>query len=113
MLVLAPALVRGAPAPQPKAAELLDRQPYRIRVSLTIDPAARFDISRRNALIADWRALLHRFIGAPWEVEIAAPQTQPVALESVQPQDVEAWAQNVDKVWLIRLSANGSGLTLA
>ena len=60
------------PVTPPKAVEPLDRQPYRIRVLLAIDPEARFDARRREALVDDWQNLVRRFVEAPWIVQVAA-----------------------------------------
>ena len=100
----------------PKAAEPLDRQPYRIRLILTIDPEARFDARRRDVLLGDWRTLVRRFVGAPWKVEIAEESQASVIgsdLESIQTKDLAEVSQDVDKVWVVRLGAEGSGLVFS
>ncbi|MCA1686924.1 MAG: hypothetical protein LC745_13335, partial [Planctomycetia bacterium] len=107
-MALVPAPSPGAPtSPAQKAVEPLDRQPYRIRVLLRIDPEARVDASRRDSLVADWLGLVQRFVGAPWRVEVAAPGRFAAVvgdLETLRPEALEAPSEGVDKVWVIRLS---------
>jgi len=52
--------------------EAIDRQPYRIALHLALDPSARIDEARRLALLKQWLALVHRFVGPPWIVSIAS-----------------------------------------
>ncbi len=106
----------SAPADTPKVVEALDRQPYRIRVLLAIDPEARFDTQRRAALLSDWQALVQRFVGAPWQVQISEPaeaNTFAQGLDSLKPEALESTAEGVDKVWIIRLGVEGAALVLS
>jgi hypothetical protein len=110
----------SAPAQAPSknagaAAEPLDKMPYRIRVLLAADPEARLDGARREALVGDWLTLVRRFVGAPWQVEVAgdgpsAPLTLGGELELLDPEAGDEVAVGVDKVWFIRVGAAGSGL---
>jgi hypothetical protein len=103
-------------AQPPKAAEPLDRQPYRIRLILTIDPEARFDARRRDVLLGDWKTLVRRFVGAPWKIEVAEESQGAVIgsdLETIQVKDLAEASRNVDKVWVVRLGAEGSGLVFS
>ncbi len=106
----------GAPTPSKKAVEPIDRQPYRIRALIAIDPEARFDASRRDELVSDWKDLIQRFVGAPWKVEVdgtdAAAQLAG-GLETLKAEALESASKAVEKVWLIRIGAEGSGLALA
>jgi hypothetical protein len=98
-------------------AEPIDRQPYHIRVLLAADPEARLDGRRREALVGDWLTLVRRFVGAPWQLEVAGDATSAAlvlggAMESIDPETCDEVAEGVDKVWLIRVGAdrNGAGL---
>ena len=102
-----------AAAPQPAAPVSIDRQPYRIRLLLSSDPAARVDARRRAALVADWLTLVRRFVGAPWQIEVAGEDRSASAaagLESLKPEDLKDAAAGVDKVWVVRIDAEGAGL---
>ncbi|GAC1464535.1 MAG: hypothetical protein NVSMB9_03290 [Isosphaeraceae bacterium] len=91
----------------------LDREPYRIRLLLDIDFETRIDGPRREALLNDWLTLVRRFVGAPWSIEIA-PGSQntavPRELNTLRPEDFAELSTKVDKVWIARISASGSGL---
>lgn len=110
----AAAVVPGTgPTPPEPPRQSIDREPYRIRVLLAIDPEARIDAARRAVLLADWSTLVRRFVGAPWVVEVASEgpaESSSAALESLQPDDLKDAARGVDKVWVIGISAEGSGL---
>ena len=109
-------LALGASPTPPKAVESLDRQPYRVRVLLAIDPEARFNADRRDALVADWQELIRRFVGAPWQVQVAAPGEADALgndLESLRPEALQSASEGVDKIWLIRVGIEGSGLALS
>jgi hypothetical protein len=96
-----------APAPAPAASEAIDRQPYRIELHLSLDPSARIDLRRRAALLKEWQALVHRFVGPPWIVTTAL-QPSPLAsgnLESLEASSFSGFDPSFDKVWLVRVSA--------
>ncbi|MFO0909614.1 MAG: hypothetical protein U0794_14870 [Isosphaeraceae bacterium] len=111
-----------APAPTPTVAESkvnpsepIDRLPYRIRVLLATDPDARLDARRRDALLEEWQTLVRRFVGAPWRLEILSEARAELLvmggeLEVLEPPAVASYAEEADKVWLIRVSGAGSGL---
>jgi hypothetical protein len=114
----------AAPTPTPPpappeaakpAAEPIDRLPYRIRVLLAAEPEARIDERRREELIDGWLTLVRRFVGAPWRLDVVSEaQAGPLVLsgeiESLDVAPIEAQAAQVEKVWLIRVAAAGSGL---
>jgi hypothetical protein len=108
-----------AQAPTPKdATESIDRLPYRIRVVLATEPEARLDAGLRDGLVADWSTLVRRFVGAPWQVEVAgeaeaAPLVLGGELEQLDPGPQAASAGSFDKVWLVRVAAAGSGLVFS
>src|SRR5262249_46340113 len=56
---------RAAPA------EPIDRLPYRIVVHLAITPECRIDARMRERLVGDWRSLVHRLVGTPWDLTVA------------------------------------------
>jgi hypothetical protein len=101
----------SAPVPVP-----IDRQSYRIRVLLSSSPGARVDGRRRETLVADWMTLVRRFVGSPWVVEVAdesASASPAAGLESLTADDLAAFTKEVEKVWVIRVDAQGSGLTFS
>jgi hypothetical protein len=95
------------PAPGSPATEAIDRQPYRIELHLSLDPSARIDLRRRAALLKEWHALVHRFVGPPWIVTTTA-QPSPLAsgnLDSLEPSSFSGFDPSFDKIWLVRVSA--------
>jgi hypothetical protein len=105
-----------AAKPAGKAAvEPLDRQPYRIRALIATEPEARFDARCRAELLEGWLMMVRRFVGAPWQVEVlgeeqATPHVFSAGLEALDPESIEPLSEGVEKVWLIRVGAAGSGL---
>lgn len=98
-------------APKPTV-EGIERLPYRIRVHLDVDSETRLDAKRRDALVADWRALTARFVGAPWQLEVSAESTpSPVAgdLDALDPEALAEGAAGFDKLWLVRVGRDGGG----
>ncbi len=96
------------PAPVP-----LDRQPYRIHVLLSSHPTARIDAPRRETLVSDWLTLTHRFVGAPWIVEVADESASAAAATGVAtltPAELRDASQGFDKVWVVRVDGEGAGL---
>jgi hypothetical protein len=110
-LVLMAALAGDAPAP-PEAA---DRLPYRIAAQVAISAEARIDARGRDRLIVEWRGLVHRFIGAPWELTVAEGDRAAlgVDLDALEPAALAAIAHDHDKVWLIQLGRERADWTLA
>ena len=110
----APPPTPGEVKPPPPSAALLeeiDRQPYRISLHLSLDPSARIDEARRSALLKQWSALVHRFVGPPWIVTIAS-QPSPLAsghLEALGASSLANLEPSFDKIWLVRISSGGAG----
>ena len=107
----APAATPGtAKTPAAAVPEAIDRQPYRIALHLALDPSARIDEARRPALLKQWLALVHRFVGPPWIVTIASPPS-PLAsgnLEALEASSFATFDPSFDKIWLVRISDGGS-----
>ena len=108
---------RPLPAPEPAAApvrEPLPDRPYRIRAWVRAEPTARLDAASRLALIDGWRALIRRFVGAPWIVEID-DRPGPLSrgrLEALIAKDVAPFAKGEDKLWIFAVEGTtplGSG----
>ena len=89
-------------AQSPKQPEI-DEKPYRIRTWLAVAPEAALDAQGRAAWLEEWSQLLSRFVGQPWQVELAEGAGPLLAgtLEELQPQAVEPLAKGFDKAWLI------------
>ena len=101
-------------APSAAVPEAIDRQPYRIALHLALDPAARIDEARRLALLKQWLALVHRFVGPPWIVTIVNPPS-PLAsgnLEALEASSLATLDPSFDKIWLVRISSGGSSAGL-
>ncbi len=57
--------------------------------------------------------LIRRFVGAPWHVEVAGEADAAAVaddLETLKPEGLAPSSEGVDKVWVIRISADGAGL---
>jgi len=81
----------------------IDRKSYKIRAWVVVDPRARLDAQGRETLIARWRALVRRFVGAPWELEVAEGDG-PLAndtLDQLGAKAVMPLASGFDKAWMI------------
>lgn len=112
------ALVLSAPlcaAEAPAKPDPIDRQPYAISAHVAIDPSARIDMRGREALLKAWLAMVDRFVGAPWRLEVAqseGPLTT-LALDALAPADFDEAARDRDKVWVLRIEAERAGLVLS
>ena len=102
------------PAVPSKTAEVpLEQRPYRIRVFVSGDNASGLGAARLDSLLDVWLGLVHRFVGAPWQVEVATKA--PDSLSSAEPSGVSAesfsrdWP-DADKIWLIKVLGEGSSL---
>ncbi len=98
-----------APAKSP-----IEREPYRIKVVFAYNPAARLDAARRETLTRDWLTMVRRFVGAPWKITI--PQNDPLSPlasdpDRLTPEPLAAGSEGFDKVWMIAVRGEGSGLT--
>jgi len=108
-LALGVANVVAADAPEPGKAsqasddEPIERRPYRIALHLAADVSARVDGSLRHNLIDQWSALVHRFIGPSWRVDVADPPSPLVGdgLERLKAEELSDSDPAFDKVWLV------------
>ena len=92
-------------------------KPYKIRAWVSVDPSTRLDHRGRENLIRTWLTLSHRFIGQPWDVEVAEGEGPLLGarLEDLQPEEVAPLAQGFDKAWAIQVRPipGGYGLQLS
>lgn len=119
-LLLALAFMLGteataAPAPAAPSETSIERLPYRIEASVRIDPNARIDARARDHLLNEWRALVNRFVGAPWDLSIAKDPGAELAapLESLDAKSFAPLSQDRDKVWAIRIEPAQAGYSLS
>lgn len=112
-LVLAATAVRAegpraeaAPKPPP-----IERRPYAIRAAFAIDPALRIDQAGRERLVNDWRGLVRRFVGAPWDLDIRAAEGRlaRMAPEALTAADFTSLGAGADCAWLVHLGAAEHG----
>lgn len=99
------------PAPTP-----LERRPYAIRASFAVDPSARLDDEALRDILDRWQALVRRFVGAPWALEVAPADGPFAALapEDLRAADFEPRKERFDKLWAIRIEPGPRrGLRLA
>ncbi len=100
-------------APRPP----LDRRPYAIRAWVSVDPRARLDDRGRAEMVATWRELVRRFIGAPWSLDVAEGPG-PLATTDPDGLSVEILVPLVegglDKLWMIQIGPDdGDGYVLS
>jgi hypothetical protein len=93
----------------------IDRRPYTIRVWLSIDPATRIDANSRDVLLGGWKALVKRFVGPPWSVEVAEGEGPLEAgdLHALTLDVVKPIVKDRDKGWFIRVSPHAGGLAFS
>ncbi len=87
-------------------------RPYRIRVWFDFAPDTRLDSLARSRLIEHWLALVSRFIGPPWELDVAA-DSGPLAertFDAITPKMIADMAPGYDKAFIIVVARRGSGL---
>jgi hypothetical protein len=105
----------GLATPGVRAAEPIDRLPYVIEAHIAIDASARIDARGRALLLAQWRELAERFVGAPWQLSVAEAEgpltTAP--LDELAPAAFETAGRRTDKVWVLRIASDGPALTLS
>jgi len=110
-----PATTQSKDTPKPEAAKPSELRPYKIKAWVSIDPHARGDPRGRETLIAGWKVLVARFIGAPWQLEISedeGPLTTNT-LDSITPDMVIPAAKGFDKAWMIRIEPSADGFSFA
>lgn len=97
------------------AAVPIEEKPYKIKMYLAVDPKARIDMRGRQNLIEAWQGLARRFVGPPWEVEIAADAGPLGGLDvmALDRASILKAGENFDKVWLILVRAARNGYELA
>ncbi len=92
-------------------------KPYKIRAWVAVAPETRLDHRGRENLIRTWLTLTKRFIGQPWDVEVAEGEGPLLAtrLEELEPNEVAPLAQGFDKAWMIHVRPirGGYGLELS
>lgn len=105
----------AAPAePAPSQTTSFDRKPYKIQVHLGIEPETRIDSRMRQSLLDDWMTLVRRFVGAPWDLNIAKGDDS-TALAPLDLLTKEAFAKlegGPDKVWILQVRRNRATLEL-
>ena len=102
-----------APTPPAKPAVPIEQLPYRIRLLISVDSQARLDPTRLDHLLSGWQTLVKRFVGAPWQVEIfnGDPSASLTTnLETLQPADLATLSPGFDKLWIVQITAEESGL---
>lgn len=102
--------LRGEEAAKPTAVPI-ERRPYAIEARLAIDPSARIDSPGRAALVDAWLNQVHRFVGAPWNLEIVAAAGRFDALlpSELQESDFEPYRAGIDIIWAIRIAPADHG----
>lgn len=92
----------------------LELRPYSIRVWLVLDPRARIDGPGREVLIAEWLQLAQRFVGSPWNIQIAAGDGPLLGddLAALRAEAVKPLAKDVDKAWIFRIAPSGTELEI-
>ncbi len=95
----------------------IEERPYKIRAWVSVAPKARLDYRGREALIAGWKTLIERFVGPPWQVEVADGDGPLLTerLDDLMPEAVAPLAQGFDKAWVIqaRPLPDGYGVSLS
>jgi hypothetical protein len=89
--------------------------PYKIDVSLIVEPETRIDSRSRDRILSDWLALTDRFVGAPWDLTIAKEQGTALTapLESLDAKAFAPISAERDKVWVIRVEREQAGYSLS
>ncbi|WP_169979258.1 hypothetical protein [Tautonia rosea] len=85
--------------------------PYSIRVWFSIDPAARLGQASAQAILDQWLNLAHRFVGAPWQIEIQ-PDEGPLLGRSPQQLDpaiIAPLVEGAEKGWFLRIDSEPTG----
>ncbi len=94
----------------PKTAEKpkgppIDTKPYKIRAWVTLAPGAPMDGRGRALMIEQWKAMIGRFVGAPWQLEVSEGPGPMVAgaLQDLTPAQVAPMTTGYDKAWLMEV----------
>ncbi|WP_152050516.1 hypothetical protein [Tautonia marina] len=105
-----------APPVDDAPATPIELRPYTIRVWFSIDSNARMGQASAEALIDQWLTLTHRFVGAPWQIEIQ-PDEGPLrgrSPQQLEPALVAPGVKGAEKGWFLRVESapTGGGFTL-
>ncbi len=105
-----------APAPAKAATKApvavpIEKKPYKIRAWISVDPRARLDARGRETLLKGWKVMAARFVGAPWNLEVAEGDGPLAtnALDDITPEMVIPLAKGFDKAWMFRVEPDGKG----
>jgi hypothetical protein len=93
----------------------IDRRPYTVRMWVSIDPEARMDAKSRDVLLNGWKALVKRFVGNPWTVDVADGEG-PFEVQDIHGLSLDVikpLVKDRDKGWFIRISPADSSLTFS
>ena len=84
----------------------IDQKPYKIRAWLAPAPQAPIDARGMRILIENFKQEVERFVGPPWQVEVAEGEGPLLAgpLPGLQASAVAPLAQGFDKAWLIEVA---------
>lgn len=115
ILLLAVAGVARAQPPDASAATKpipIENRPYAIRAEVAFAAGVRLDGRGRQQLLDEWRVLVGRFVGAPWQIQVAI---SPDA--SLLQRPPAAWGEGLgepapDKVWGLVFEADADGYAL-
>lgn len=102
-----------AQSSKPKS-DPIELKPYVIKVSLGFSPKTRTDSRSRSRIVADWLALVERFVGMPWRLDVEegdGPQPG-VRLEGLDPKVLAMAYPGVDKGWIIKVEPATMGWVL-
>ncbi|GIW88649.1 MAG: hypothetical protein KatS3mg108_2973 [Isosphaeraceae bacterium] len=93
---------RSASAKKDKGPSI-DQRPYRIRAWVSVAPGTPLDRRGRDRLIAGWRRLIERFVGAAWQLEMADGDgpLRGASLKELTPDSIAPLAPGFDKAWVI------------
>ncbi len=109
ILVLLSSSVLGQAA-KPKV-EAIELKPYSIMASLGFDVKTRTDPRVRERLVTEWMAIVARFVGMPWRLQVEegdGPQPG-TRLENLDPKSLANAYSGYDKGWLIRVESATPG----
>lgn len=110
------AIVSGLARAAESAAEAtpIEHKPYKIEVHFGVDPSARIDARRFETIRIAWGRLVDRFVGPPWDLKVVEGEDPLGSLElgSIPVDALSKAGTGFDKVWIIRLQAEGGRISL-
>lgn len=100
----------AAPEGSTAVAVPIERQPYRIEVHLSVDPATRIDASKRAAILDEWLTLVRRFVGTPWDLRIRSTSSPLTgrSIEALTPELCADLGTDFDKFWIIGIGVDST-----